>query len=369
MKTPLLILFLAVSGLVLFGCEESTGTTPLVIPDTYPGENFPQNAEQQLGLVDQLADLTALMKQGRSGAAVAQADLLVAVNPLRAHTTTSYQAVMDIYLQQLAAASGGSVYDPMKTPAENGQGGVYGGYLFDENGIEMEQLIEKGLFGAMAYNHAVQLMKNSDLTHEELDGIVAIFGATPTFSNSDQAPFDPDRICAKYAARRDQADGNGPYTLIRDAALLTHGAISSGMEFQGRQREGLAEIRYFWERSQAATVVNYLYATIDGLSKTDVTDADRANAMHAFSEAIGFLLGWRGLEDGVSLISSSQVEELLSALRTPVTGVWTSYLFWQDPARTLPEIQSVIGEIQAIYNFSAQEMESFRYNWVSVQGR
>ena len=368
MKMPFFILALVALSAILTSCEDSTGTTPFKIPETYPGENFDVNAAQQLQLVDQLAALTATMKEGRTGATVDYAALLAGVQPLRPETTTGYLALMDIYLQSLASASGGT-YDPMKSPEENGQGGVYGGYLFDEHGVEMEQLVEKGLFGAMAYNHAIQIMKNSNLTHPELDGIVAIFGAWPSFSNSDQAAVDPDRICAKYAARRDQNDGNGPYTDVRDGALLTHGAITSGIEFQTRQREGLAEIRYFWERSQAATVINYLYATIDKLSQTDVSDQDRADAMHAFSEAVGFLLGWRGLEDGVSLISSSQVEELLSQLRTPVTGVWTCYLFWQDPARTLPEIQNVIGEVQGIYNFTAAEMESFKFNWVAVQGR
>lgn len=369
MKAPFLLAMLAALSLVLVGCEESTGTVPLVIPDTYPGENFSQNAQVQLQLVDQLAALTSLMKEGRTGAAVPHADLLAAVNPLRTHTTPNFQTVMDVYLLGLAEASGGSLYDPMKAPGENGKGGVYGGYLFNEYGIEMEQLVEKGLFGAMAYNHAVQMMKNSSLTHEQLDGIIAIFGASPAFPNSDNVAENPDRICAKYAARRDQANGAGPYEGVRDGALLTHGAITAGLEFRQRQREGLEEIRYFWERSQAATVVNYLYSTIEKLSQTDVSDEDRADAMHAFSEAIGFLLGWRGLEPGVSQISTAQVEDLLSQLRTPATGVWTSYLFWQSPAETLPEIQNAIGEIKAIYNFTSAEMESFRYNWVSVQGR
>jgi len=369
MKTPFLLVILAVLGLVLVGCEDSTGTTPLTIPDTYPGENFAQNADAQLQLVEQLADLTSLMKAGRSGATVVHADLLTAVSPLRPHTTPNFQTVMDVYLLRLSEASGGSMYDPMKEPSENGKGGVYGGYLFDEHGIEMGELVEKGLFGAMSYNHAVQIMKNSNLTHKELDGIVAIFGASPAFPNSDNVAENPDRICAKYAARRDQANGTGPYEAVRDGALLTHGAITAGIEYRQRQREGLEEIRYYWERSQAATVVNYLYSTIDKLSQTSVSDQDRADAMHAFSEAIGFLMGWRGLEPGVSLISTAQVEDLLTQLRTPATGVWTSYLFWQAPAATLPEIQNVIGQIQGIYNFTSAEMDSFRYNWVSVQGR
>ena len=169
MKAPFQLAILAVLSMVLIGCEESTGTVPLNIPDTYPGENFSQNAEAQLQLVDQSAALTALMKEGRSGTAVPHADLLTAVNPLRPHVTPSFQSVMDVYLLRLAQASGGSTYDPMKAPGENGSGGVYGGYLFDENGIEMEQLVEKGLFGAMSYNHAVQIMKNSNLTHKELE--------------------------------------------------------------------------------------------------------------------------------------------------------------------------------------------------------
>jgi hypothetical protein len=354
---------------VLSACDSSsTNPDPLVIPTSYPSDGFQQNAQTELEVLTHLQNLTDLMQIGRSGSAVAHADLVTAMAPLRPVTVPSFQSLADVYALELAGASGGT-YDPTKAPSQNGQGGVYGGYLFDEHGVELEQLIEKGLYASMCYNHAVQVMKNSSLTIPQLDAVVAIFGATPAFANSDDATTNKDRFAAKYAARRDKNDGTGSYTRFRDGALLAHGAITAGADYVTRQREGLTVMRRNWERSQMATVINYLYATIDKLSQTTVSDADRASAMHAFSEAVGFMLGFRGLEQGVTVITAEQVDALLTEMRTPPTGAWTPYLFWQNPSETLPELQAVMATIQEIYGFTSAEMESFRYNWVAVQGR
>lgn len=369
MRSAILV-SLGVAAVVMLSACDTNSTNPdsLVVPTTYPGEQFTVNAATELTVLDNLQALVDLMQTGRSGGAVSHGELVAAMAPLRSAIAPSFQTLADVYALELAASSGGT-YDPAKAPSENGQGGVYGGYLFDEHGIELEQLIEKGLFASMCYNHAIQLMKNSSLTIPQLDAVVAIFGATPAFVNSDAAAVNRDRFAAKYAARRDKNDGTGPYTRFRDGALLAHGAITAGATYLTRQREGLTVMRQNWERSQMATVVNYLYTTIEKLSKTTVSDDDRAAAMHAFSEAVGFMLGFRGLEQGVSVITAEQVDVLLTEMRTPPTGAWTPYLFWQNPSETLPELQAVMATIQQIYGFSSAEMESFRYNWVSVQGR
>ena len=354
---------------VLSACDSSsTNPDPLVIPTSYPGDGFQQNAETELEVLTHLQNFTDLMHTGRSGVTIDVSDLVAAIAPLRVLAEPSFQSIADIYALDLAASTGGT-YDPLKAPDQNNQGGVYGGYLLDEHGVEVQQLIEKGLYTTMCYDHAVQLMKNSSLTIPQLDAVVAIFGATPAFTNSDVATTNRDRFAAKYAARRDKADGTGPYTRFRDGALLAHGAITAGANYLTRQREGLTVMGQNWERSQMATVTNYLYTAIDKLSQTTVSDSDRATAIHSISEAAGFAIGFRFLEQGVSVITEDQVDELLTGMRIPAAGPWTPYLFWQNPTETLPELQAVITKIQEIYGFTPEEMESFRFNWVTVQGR
>ena len=117
------------------------------------------------------------------------------------------------------------------------------------------------------------------------------------------------------------------------------------------------------------TVVFYLYQTIGLLSQTSVSDQDRASAMHAFSECVGFTLGFRGLELNVSVITMEEVDELLEMMRVPATGAWTPYVFWQNPAISLGDLQRVLNKIQSVYGFTETEMDNFAYNWVELQQR
>jgi hypothetical protein len=44
-------------------------------------------------------------------------------------------------------------------------------------------------------------------------------------------------------------------------------------------------------------------------------------------------------------------------------------LFVQQGATQLPKIVDALALIQSIYGFSATEMEEFKQNWITVQGR
>jgi hypothetical protein len=269
------------------------------------------------------------------------------------------------WLDQLAKASGGTFTPGVTT----GEGGTYGAYLFDENGLEMEQVMEKGMFGAVLYKHAVDLL-NTPLTPETSDKVLAIFGSNPSFPNSNNASKHPkpDVQAAVYAARRtDTTNPNGFYFQMKRALIKLQAATKAGKDYAKEQQEAAADIRLIWEKVNAATIINYCYSSISTLSNVEPTDAQKSSALHAIAEGIGFIHGWKTVSN--KKITDAQIDEILALFNAPASGTVEVYKFATNAATELSKIQQVLTRLQSIYGFTSAEMESFKNNWVNVQGR
>lgn len=344
------------------------GVPPLTLPTTYDGSAYTTNAVVELQMRSHLRSLTTEMQQGRQlGVAVSAVNLATLYQPLRAITTPYYDAKVQEWLQELAKSSGGA-YNPRVAPAQNGQGGTFGGYLFDEHGLEMEQLVEKGLFAAALYNHALTVM-NAQLTPASIDKIVAIYGASPVFKNTGSATENADIHAANYAARRDKNDGNGFYTKIRDQFIRAQAATKADSRYADTAKAALAQVRQLWEKSQAATVINYLYATITNISLTNPTDAQLGSALHAYGEGVGFLHGWRTLPADKKIITDAQIDEILTLMYAPANGTPSSYQIVQNSFTAVQQLNQAVTLLKNVYGFTDAELQDFRKNWVSEQGR
>jgi hypothetical protein len=370
------IAFGLLSSILLISCDKiEDGRPDLVIASEYDGTNFLASSTVERAVTGQLAALTTEMQKGRRGEQVLKETLEAlykAGNPsLEAVTTTYYNGrILGVggWLDELAKASGGTTYTP-GTP--EGQGGTLGGYLFDENGLELEQLVEKGLFGAALYHHATTLLSAS-MTLENVDQVLATYGATPAFANSgtsNVAAEVRDRFMAVYAARRDRNDGNGMYTQIQNAFLKLQAATKAGEEYQTEKLEAIADLKLLWEKVNAATIINYCHTTINRLSATNPTNEDLGAGLHAYGEAVGFIHGWRTIPQEHKLITDAQIDAILVLLNAPYNATPTSYRFATDPVNELPKLEQLIQQLQALYGFSNQEIEDFRRNWVADQGR
>ncbi len=368
----LLLLF---AGLMLAACDDDDEESELVIPTTYDGSNFNANTTTEAAVRTQMAALEDAADGGRTqGVIVAFSELdrlYIQGSPsIQSITTDYYDSRLtgtQGWLNQLANASGGT-YTP--GPPNGGEGGVYGNYLFDENGLELEQVMEKGLFGAAMYNHAVALTQG-EITAATVDQMVSIFGAHPDFPNTNNSSTadNPDQFLANYAARRDKNDGEGLYTQIRDAFIALQAAVNAGPAFSSERDGALQDVFAAWERINAATVINYCHQTIDGLSATNPTENQVGSAMHAYAEGVGFLHGWRTLNSPYRTITDGEIDQILELMNAPYNTPPTSYLFATDPVNQLPQLTQVIEQLQAIYNFTDQEIEDFKFNWVTDQGR
>ncbi|MFN3317059.1 MAG: hypothetical protein ACK40K_09625, partial [Raineya sp.] len=167
---------------LLCSCKKKDTPRPdLLVPEAYDATNFAGNSTAQIGVLDRLTNLTKEAQRGRNVANTvtksALDNLFNEGNPSLASVVTAYfkgrLEGTGGWFDELAKASGNTY-----TPAPpSGQGGVFGGYLFDENGLEIEQLIEKGQFGATLYKHATDLIAAGNFTEATADQLLAIFGA------------------------------------------------------------------------------------------------------------------------------------------------------------------------------------------------
>ncbi len=396
MNSSLRFYALCAFALVFFASckEDDKVTTPppdLQIPSVYDSTGYASNVATESQVRSQLAALTSRMQVGRnmdSAVSLESLQNLYTGTTLRAVTGASYQAKIDTALAELARASGKGVpYDWRNAP--NGDGGVIPtavggrtGYLFDEHVLEMEQVVEKGLFAAAMYNHAVSLISSGNITEATIDRLVEIYGARPGFGNNERNS-DPnrDRFSAQYAARRsDSANANSLYAQIKRNLITAKAAVRAGSAFNAQRDQALADFKLNWEKVLAATVINYCHSTLQGLTAPNRDDGIVSSAMHAYGEAVGFLSGWRAVPASQRRITDAQIDELLDLLRAPYTQTASaqSYLFLSNSSATAQLFRldgrndpnnGVIERLAQIYGFTNQEVEDFRRNWVALQNR
>jgi len=355
---------------VISSCKQELA--PLPNPGIYVSPAFEITTETERKFRSQMDDMTNIMKAGRFIQDTLTEEILLIYYEIEAPsladiTSSYYDGRIRMWLPKLAAATG-NAFDVDNAPS--GDGGVLGSYLFDENGLELEQMVDKGMFAATFYNYAVGLLQE-EVTLETVDKLIALWGAHPDFPNSDDPILhgNPDVLMAKYAARRDQNDGNGLYTRMRDQFIRLKAAIDAGEEYDTEKEEAIDEIMMLWEMGCMATVINYCQSAIVKLSETNLTAEKQGAGLHDYSEAVGFLHGWLSVESTYRMMRDVKIESLLVLMNAPVGQIPTSHLLLSDPFTELPKLQEVIDEIQDVYGFTEEEVESFKENWVRVQGR
>jgi hypothetical protein len=363
--------------LVFTACskDENEEVKPTIqLPTTYNSTNFNTNAEVQIALRSRMAAIATKAKTVRTaGVSVTKQelmDLFIAGAPsVESLITPYFDAVLtgsNGYFKIIEDASNGGTY---VLGAPQGEGGYFEGRVFDENGIEPDEVIDKGMYAAVLYNYATTFM-NDNMQHSDVDKIVALFGANPSFPNSGSSNVSqPDVLLANYAARRDKNDGNGLYTDFKKSAIALRSYILAGSAFNENRKTELEKLKNIWEKSSAATVINYCHASIAKFTLTSPTNADIASGLHAYSEGVGFVWGWKTISQQHKIITDAQIDEILVLMNAPAGGTPTSYTFVTDAVNQVPKLQTVISRLQSIYSFSNQEIEDFKKNWVAEQGR
>ncbi|MHA6246799.1 DUF4856 domain-containing protein [Pontibacter sp. CAU 1760] len=302
-------LALAVAACVSFSsCSDDDENTPSYnVPDTYNFENV--NYSGQTARMSMLSELDTYIKTGNTGgrlnaqdmknmyanvnAPFADASLNTSGKQLKNKTIGTAQVQFENYFDAVAAAS-----LLAGTPALNGKAGLLTttdnkSYLVDANGVELGQVISKGLMGGVFYYQAVE----SYLTEEKIGAAVdnkmvtegegtamqhhwdeafGYFGAPKDFPTN----LEGLKYWANYSNKVNAALGSNK--VMMDAFLKGRAAINAN-DTKGKE-EATATLRTEWERLAAASAILELNAAKNNLS-------DQAKKSHYLSEAIGFVMG------------------------------------------------------------------------------
>ncbi|MBU3680210.1 MAG: hypothetical protein FGM32_11525, partial [Candidatus Kapabacteria bacterium] len=257
-------------AVLLIGCGSDTTPVGPELPKSYDSTGYAAATTAEYDVRQRIADLLELLETATSvNVRLSQSQVNAALAPLKGDVDPGFKDQLSTYANELADASGG-VYDWKTPPTASSTGGVYGAYLFTKNGLDAVEMIEKGLFAAVLYAKARTIVSRP-LTRESVHQLLALYGANPRFPNTGKASADPDQFVAAYCARRDMNDGKGMYSQIKREFIRAQWNVTSGTASEASAAAN--NILRLWERSQMATVINYTYAVVEGLSKTSVTDS------------------------------------------------------------------------------------------------
>lgn len=356
-----LIILLA---LVFASCEDDNPKPSLEVPSIYTSASFDANVTAENAVVNELSVMTTAANAAESNAQTTTVAPISHPSTLASVTLPSYKTLIDTWLLEIvnAANSPTGFQNPGlgNSPVADEEGGKLGSRLLDENGLELEQMLEKGSFGAALYNHALSVI-NGDLSDPSaIDKLVEIHGA--------DIAFDPANTtaAATYSRRRsDLVNETGFFYDIRTALLTAKAAIESGTDFNEERDQALSDYLSAWEKSNFATVIYYCNTTkvqlqaasalADGAEK----EAALGNALHAYAEGVAFAHGFKGL--AVKQITDAQIDNILTGLLAPAGQTPESFRFLNE-VTLLANLDSIIEDIQSIYGFSEAEVTSFFVN-------
>ncbi len=355
--------------LAFTSCERNEEETPaLIVPTTYDATSYTANVVGEYELRTNFISFINEAKKGRVAVTVVTEAKLkelyeAGTNSISNNATVAQRAEYLLLFKEIEKASKGAAYQLGKAPSINIDGGVAGGYLFDETGLELEQILDKGSFGSIFYNKAIAILANP--TAVNLDKALALYGANPTFPNTPTATktAQPDILMANYGARRTKTVGStgGLYIEVRDAFIKAQAAIKAGDKYNSDRDAAIATILLKWEQINAATVINYLFDVDAKLNAANVTESAKAAAMHSYGECVGFLKGFKGISK--KKITDAQIDGALTKMYQ------TSAYQLVDDKDKVAQLKIVRDNLQAIYGFSETQMAEFKLNFVSLEGR
>jgi hypothetical protein len=370
-KQSKLALLIGIFSFSIFSCsDDDNDMQTLTIPSNYVSANYASNAATEDLVVSELSTLTTAVNDAEATAPSAGISSIAYPATLASITETTYKGLVEDWIVELvnAANSPDGFINPGfgNTPDGTNEGGLLGTRLLDEYGLELEQMIEKGSFGAALYNHALTVVNNIKTGEDgftdsgAIDRLVEIHGAQPSFDVSEVT------AAATYSRRRSDLNAQtGFFFDIKNNLITAKAAMEAGSEFNLQRDEALDNFLLNWEKSNFATVIFYCNAAKNQLqSAIQLADGEQkdvalGNAMHAYAEGVAFAHGFKRIP--VKQITDSQIDFILTELKAPEGENPESYEFLNDTS-LLQNLDNLVDYIQDIYNFSDAEVESYFEN-------
>ncbi len=350
--------------------DEVIVTPTLTVPTEYLSTNFNANVVAENTVIDELSVVTSAANAAEANSQTATVAAISYPATLSAVTLPSYRALMNDWLVELVASSNSP--DAFQNPGFGGspemgqEGGLLGTRLLDENGLELEQMLQKGSFGAALYNHAITVVngiKNGSEGFEDsgaIDRLVEIHGADMAFDVSNTT------AAAIYSRRRSNLSAEtGFFFDIKRNLITAKAAMEAGDDFTTERDQELDDFLMNWELSNYATVIYYCHATkvqlTAGFALEDGPDKDAAlgNALHAFAEGVAFAHGFKGVSE--KMITDAEIDTILANFLALEGQIPESFRFLNE-TDLFANLDEVIADLKATYNFTDAEVISFYVN-------
>lgn len=233
---------------------------------------------------------------------------------LKDKTIASEQSNFESYMDALATASTST-----SMAASDGQAGIAANnagnkfYLLNANGIELTQIIEKGLMGACLYYQATAVYMGSGKM--DVDNTTVNPGQGTTMEHHWDEAFGYFGVPIDFPTSQTGAVYWGKYCNTHEAvyplntkmmnAFLKGRAAISAKDLTTRDAM-ITELRKQWELVVAATAIYYLNNAKANLG------VDNAVAYHELSEVFGFIMSLKYGAAGT--ITNAQVDTILTNL-------------------------------------------------------
>ena len=331
---------------------------PYTIPSTYDftdaSGNNTVNYSGQTERLNQLREMVTLMKSAISSSISAN-DLkamfantggdgngnfsFTSTKQLKDKCFAVDQALFETWMDKLALAS-----VSFSSQAADGQAGVLTSgtstYLFDENGKEYLQLIEKGLMGAVFMNQALNVYFVEEIN---VDNTTAVDVANGLYYTIMEHHFD--EAFGYFGVDIDfpstiPADFWGKYCNNQNTAL------NSNADMMSNFRKGRAAIsnNYLTDRDKAITAISKEWEEISAFqAKKYVQDAigffgnDDAKYLHALSEAYAFSWNLRYAPEAIRRFTPTSHTALMNLYKLN---------FWE---MTVADLNAIILELDTKY--------------------
>jgi hypothetical protein len=226
--------------------------------------------------------------------------------------TTYFNDLMGDAFAQFATSSEATDnfdFDNLSTP------GRASGHLLSAGPLEIEQLYEKGTYGAISFNYVANTLFSvpAQVTEEDLNSAIALYG-------NDMVLTEKPSLSAKYAAKREyNAQIMAKFTEAKAYVISNdNDALSTALD----------EIEALWEEAIMIQAEDYLtevaaaFAT-GGLDLSYNADEKSdyitiADAVHAYSEAVGMIVGFYNVEG--TMITDEQITSVLTQINIEMAG-------------------------------------------------
>ena len=332
---------------------------PYTIPTTYSftdaSGNTTVNYSGQTERLNQLREMVVLMKSATS-AIVYPEDLkamfantggngngnfsFTSTKQLKDKCFALDQALFETWMDKLALAS-----TSFGSQATDGQAGVLTSgtstYLFDENGKEYLQFIEKGLMGAVFMHQSLNIYFSS--SKMDVDNATAVDAANGLYYTAMEHHFD--EAFGYFGVGIDfpttiPNDFWGKYCNNQNATL------NSNADMMSNFRKGRAAItnNYLTDRDKAITAISKEWEEISAFqAKKYLQDAigffgnDDAKYLHALSEAYAFSWNLRYAPEATRRFTPTSHTSLMNLYKSN---------FWE---MTVADLNAIIAELDAKY--------------------